>query len=388
MLASLGIDTALVHYGGRRLGSLSNLSGLAIGTSLLLGPLATVGAAVTIRLIYGNLPTELGLWAYVPLLSITAVLVATFLQALLGVAGRMVERSALLVARAFFDLAAAVTAIAASWGVKGILGLSFIGDWILAAITVFLLVRYGLLPAKQLWNAKGQRALAGYGLRGHIGNVLQGLNYRLDLFLVAFFLAAKDVGLYSVAATGAELLGVLPTVLGWVLLQRAAVLSPERANNVTSVATRLTSVVTLLGALFLFLFGDFLIRLVFGQSFIASVLPMKLLLPGMWALGIWRNLTNDLAGRGYPEAKSFTAAFAVVVTVVLDLILIPRIGISGAAIASTIAYGTGAAVGIRFFTKRTGITARALVLPRPSDIALAISLIKDARRFLGTMAGG
>jgi stage V sporulation protein B len=382
MLASLGIDTALVHFGGKRLESLQNLSGLGIGASLLLGPVATVIAILTISFLYGDLLKAIGFWAYVPLLSITAVLMATFTQAVLGSAGRMVERSVLIVVRAFFDLAAAAFSVAALWGVRGILGLSFVGDWILAGTTICLLVRYGLPPATRLWNSKRQAALAVYGLRAHLGNILQGLNYRLDIFLVAFFLTTKEVGLYSVAVTAAELLGVVPTVLGWVILQRAAVLPSARASNVTSAATRLTSLVTLVGAFVLLLSGDTLIRLVFGQPFRSSALPLKLLLPGMWALGIWRNLTNDLAGRGYPEARSYTAGVAVVVTVALDLALIPRLGISGAALASTTAYCAGAGLGIRFFSKRTGVPARDLVLPRPSDIALAVSVIKSARRFL------
>jgi O-antigen/teichoic acid export membrane protein len=55
-------------------------------------------------------------------------------------------------------------------------------------------------------------------------------------------------------------------------------------------------------------------------------------------LGGAKVLTNEIAGRGYPQYNSFNAGVALILTVIFDLILIPRIGILGAALASSISY--------------------------------------------------
>lgn len=65
---------------------------------------------------------------------------------------------------------------------------------------------------------------------------------------------------------------------------------------------------------------------------------MLALLPGVILLGGAKVLTNEIAGWGYPQYNSFNAGVALILTVILDLILIPRFGILGAALASSIAY--------------------------------------------------
>jgi Na+-driven multidrug efflux pump len=55
-------------------------------------------------------------------------------------------------------------------------------------------------------------------------------------------------------------------------------------------------------------------------------------------LGGAKVLANEIAGRGYPKYNSINAGLALVLTIVFDLILIPRYAVLGAALASTIAY--------------------------------------------------
>ena len=51
-------------------------------------------------------------------------------------------------------------------------------------------------------------------------------------------------------------------------------------------------------------------------------------------------LANELAGRGYPHYNSAVSAMALVVTLLLDVLLIPRWGAMGAAAASSVAYAS------------------------------------------------
>ena len=60
-------------------------------------------------------------------------------------------------------------------------------------------------------------------------------------------------------------------------------------------------------------------------------------------------VTAFLYADGRPGLNSVAAGAGVVVTVVLDLVLIPRLGVRGAAIASTAAYLTTSAAHLWFF---------------------------------------
>jgi O-antigen/teichoic acid export membrane protein len=58
-----------------------------------------------------------------------------------------------------------------------------------------------------------------------------------------------------------------------------------------------------------------------------------------------------MAGRGYPLYNSVNTSLTLMVTVLLDWVLIPRFGIIGAALASTIAYITMFVMTIGFHWK-------------------------------------
>lgn len=62
-----------------------------------------------------------------------------------------------------------------------------------------------------------------------------------------------------------------------------------------------------------------------------------------------QDASNDIAGRGYPHYNSIVAGFALVITVALDLLLIPKIGIVGAALASTAAYSATFVMAVLFY---------------------------------------
>lgn len=187
-------------------------------------------------------------------------------------------------------------------------------------------------------NPLVMRSTLSFGLRGHVGNVLQFFNYRLDMFIVNYFLGPAGVGIYSVSVRLAELLWYLPNAVGFVIFPKAAATKPEVMNAFTPRVFRITLGLTALGALGLVLLGQPLIQIVFSSAFIGAYIPMLVLLPGVVLLGGAKVLTNEIAGRGYPHWNSINAGLALVLTVVLDLVLIPRYGVLGAAIASSIAY--------------------------------------------------
>jgi len=93
-----------------------------------------------------------------------------------------------------------------------------------------------------------------------------------------------------------------------------------------------------MGALGLIIFGKLIIRILLSRAFLGAYVPMLVLLPGVILLGLAKILFADILGRGYPQYSSIISGSSLVITIVLDLTLIPRMGITGAALASSVAY--------------------------------------------------
>jgi len=169
------------------------------------------------------------------------------------------------------------------------------------------------------------------------------------MFIVNYFLGPSDVGIYSISVGMSELLWYFPNAVGFVIFPKAASTKTEVMNHFTPRVFKITLGLTALGAILLIFLGKPLIGYVYSSSFLPSYAPMVTLLPGVVLLGGAKVLTNEIAGRGYPEYNSINSGLALILTIILDLILIPRYGVIGAAMASSISYSAIFFLSIGFY---------------------------------------
>lgn len=202
----------------------------------------------------------------------------------------------------------------------------------------------------------------GYGLKGHLGTVIQYLNYRLDVLVLAYFTDAKTVGVYSVSYTCAEVLWRLPRAIGTVLFPSVAELGEDAANRLTNLVFKATNYILLLLCIVAAIFGYFFIEPIFGHDFSQAVNPFLILLPGVFFFSWHNTLIEDLKGRGMPGAKLFTAGIAAIFTLAGDFALIPTHGANGAALASSIAYLISGILSIYLYCRRAKVSVSSLVL--------------------------
>ena len=178
------------------------------------------------------------------------------------------------------------------------------------------------------------------GFRGFISSIATLLLFRLDLFLVGYFLSLKAVGIYSIALFSAEMVTKIPT---W----SAAILTPMVANNESGHIKRTIYLfysaiifASLLGLLFLLGILNFsnLISNLIGKDFTGVETCLLLLLPRVIMQSGVGILAANLAGKGYPWYHPIGCAVPLVILVLLDIVLIPRLGINGAALGNSLAY--------------------------------------------------
>jgi O-antigen/teichoic acid export membrane protein len=221
------------------------------------------------------------------------------------------------------------------------------------------------------------------GFRAYLGNVVQFFNYRLDMFVVNYFIGVANVGFYSTAVTGAELLWYIPQAVATILFPRTAATGAEEAKLFTPKVCRNTFLITLIAALGLSIVSKPLIIFIYGEAFAPSVIPLWLLMPGVVALSISKILTSDLAGRGLLQYGAYSSAISLVATVICDLVLIPRWGITGAAVASSISYCIATLVVLFFYVRISGNGLAVVLIPRKEDVIIYRRYCSSLARRLG-----
>jgi O-antigen/teichoic acid export membrane protein len=180
----------------------------------------------------------------------------------------------------------------------------------------------------------------------------------------------------------AQTLWLFSTAAATVLLPRIAARQASHFENAAQTArvTRLALWVSVATASLLALVAEPLITLIYGQAFSGSLAPLFWLLPGIVIFSAANVLASYLAGIGKPRLNFLVSLAGLFVTVVLNLLLIPRLNIVGAAISSTASYTTGTALIIWFFKRESGVRWRHVLLPMAGDATVIFSQLRSILR--------
>jgi O-antigen/teichoic acid export membrane protein len=182
------------------------------------------------------------------------------------------------------------------------------------------------------------KEVVSYGLRGQVGGFMTLLNLRLDFAILGAIAGPAVLGTYAVASKYAELLRLPGTAMTWVCYPRLAAATEDQASRHARRLLRPTLIGILLAAVPLALFTAPIMHLLYGAGFDPAIGQARVLLAGMLLGGASGVASGYLFGRGRPGLNSVGMGIGLVVTIVLDIVLIPAHGAMGAAVASTIAY--------------------------------------------------
>lgn len=178
-----------------------------------------------------------------------------------------------------------------------------------------------------------------YGFKIYLGGLMIYLLLNFDVFLVQTYLGPEQNGLYNVPVTIGTLIMTLPLVLQMLLLPRLSRLPKFRDRwPATRRAVLGTALYAAVVCLAVSLVPGPLVRLLFGPEFLPAVPALQWLLPGIFFLSV-ANVGGVIVGAsGQPAIALLPGMLAFLTNLVLNLLLLPRYGIVGAAMASTSAY--------------------------------------------------
>lgn len=226
------------------------------------------------------------------------------------------------------------------------------------------------------------KMLYAYGLKIHVGEILDFFINRMDSFAISYYLGAVAVGYYSVSVN-AEVLWFLPVSIGFAIYPTVSSLSLENSRVFTQKVNRIVLFLSVCLAVFGVLLARPLVRIIYGDAFLPALTPLLLLLPGITILGIAKILKAYLNGKNHPWVATIASSIAIVVDVILIVTLTPRYGLAGAAISTSIGYIIYASVVLIKFTKVTNSNILDTLIIKKGDFSSYFGIIKKRLKLYG-----
>jgi O-antigen/teichoic acid export membrane protein len=177
------------------------------------------------------------------------------------------------------------------------------------------------------------RLLLSYGVRAWGGDLMCTISNQVDRILVVGLLNPKAMGLYVIAQSAAGVLAALPTAVLPIALPRSASLDRGGIVAFTGRAVRVTFYVMVIASLPLFLFGGWLLQLVYGARFEGAAIVLPFLVVEAIADGLTSVLAQAFLAAGFPGVVSMLQGCGLLTAIPLLYWMIPRFGLRGAGCA-------------------------------------------------------
>ena len=208
-----------------------------------------------------------------------------------------------------------------------------------------------------------------------LANSIGMINVQIDSLMVGHFMSETDVGYYAVAIIFVEGLRLIPdsvhrittpTIANYYGKQEYENIHELMKNSMLKVLA-----ITILISFTLISLGQFLIELLFKEEFLSAYYPLLILLVGYSFYAPVLSISGALAGIGKVALMSKLSFICALMNTILNILLIPKYGITGAAIATSISLIITASLKLYFIK---------LYIPKPSAIIWAEGPEKDVLR--------
>jgi O-antigen/teichoic acid export membrane protein len=251
--------------------------------------------------------------------------------------------------------------------VKGAVWADWIQNFISVSIIGALLWKFKLL-GKPTFEWGLFRRTCQFALPAYASTILGFLNYRVDQIFVAAMLPAEQLGYYVLAVGLAERLWMPTGAVANALLPHLTN-SRDGAPGVSATIARHLVILTGVACGIVFIFSNFIVKLLYSSEFLEATAPLRWILPGVMTLTMAKVLVAELLARKRADYNVRAASVSAALNIIGNIVLIPKMGISGAALASTISYTVLSIMVTVYFLRETALPWRVL-LPTRQDLRL------------------
>jgi len=184
-----------------------------------------------------------------------------------------------------------------------------------------------------------------YGWNIQLSSFLQFLNYRLSYYFLEYFKGIMSVGIFSVGVAFSEAVWTVSRSLSVVLY--ADVVNSTNSNDAiekTKISLRISFLITLLFILIMLFVPAKLYAFIFGRDFSQTKEIILFLSPGILAIAVSNIIGYYFAGINKLRILNVKSFIGLIFTIACSFYVIPRWGIVGACMVSSVSYCLSSAV--------------------------------------------
>jgi O-antigen/teichoic acid export membrane protein len=241
---------------------------------------------------------------------------------------------ALILIFVFLDLGygifSPVIAYAISWIAVFLLFLPF--AWI-----VFSFLKYKIKNVRKI-----TKQLYIFGIAIALAHIGAKIIARIDTLMLTYFRSLTEVGVYNVVLPTALLFLFFSSSISPVLYPLVSELWAKKDKKRLSEGIKLlhkySFLITMPAFLTVFVFSSLFLKILFGMDYISGSIALQILLIGILFLLVSTVNNTVLSAIGKPSAVTKSFIFVAIVNIVLNLVLIPKFGVNGAATATSCSY--------------------------------------------------
>ena len=370
LLMTFGLDQAHRYWVAREPECGSMLFSNAILFALIAGPITVALSELVIPHVVGERNPETMRLVRIYLVNIPAALIQFLMIGLLEGARRFGWAGA---SRLIFFLVQA-TAYVFLWFYGRLTVESAALTLIVAQFAAMFLSLFAVLrELRPRWQPSWSKwkAALGYGVRDYPGVMADFTTLRLDQLLLGGMASSAAIGLYFIAVRLSEIIATLAGSIADALMPEVAASQVDRAERLLGRSLRLTLYTHLLALLPLWIGAPYVLKYVYGESFLAATSTLRILLVASVVLSSGGIMISGLRGFGHPGLATIARLASAVVTLISLLLLLPRLGIVGAAVASLLGYSIIMLLGLFCLVRKKELGVLAYLRPRREDISIA-----------------
>lgn len=244
-------------------------------------------------------------------------------------------------------------------------------------ILLFTVIKYKLLKNIKFLNLEVVLYIFKYGIQAYLSNVITFLNLRINIFIIGYYLGVQKVGLYSTCLIIIDLIWLLASTLSSITYPLFS--NPSNIvirQRILPIVTRSVLILTLIASIGFYILSKPLITLLFGENFLEIRSLLLILFPGVILLAGAKILAADFTAQGKPKFNIFLNFAVLIVTVITNFILVPILGLAGAALATSISFTVYFILCITIYCSVTKTNYLSYLVPKFDDIKQILSRIK------------
>lgn len=375
-VVKLGVSQATVYYINRKEASVDQVASNSVYLALAFGALSFL----VVWLLRDDLEVlrAIPAWALVlALVRVPLLLLDNYLYGVLQATGQFgIYNSRLLISEA---LRLALVVIFVIWFNFGLM----------AAVVIYTAIAVIQMAWLMFTMSHTVRFTAGFdrslmtnmlsfGVRSYVQVVTAHLLLRISIYMVQSYLGPEQTAFYTLALHATETVLEVPQAIGLVLYPRLASLPEDEVHRLTAQTCRRTLMLTAPAAIAMGVFGPSLVTAWYGQAYAPAGAPLPWASVGVATMSIFVIITRDFTARSKQRVNTAAGVLALIGNILLNLYVIPRYGITGAAFSTAVSYTAACALLIGFFLLESRLSLADVLIPTREDIRYFFTVAQRA----------